>query len=82
MRQADNVSGGKLRVTQDKDKPIEKEVLAAHIIEISRGITRILSTGLNRKAIIALLRDSTGLGKSTLKIVLDGIEQLEHDYCR
>jgi hypothetical protein len=72
----------KVVVQQDPEKPVDKGVLAAHIIEISRGVSKLLNTGINRRAIVALLYDSTKLPKSTISAVLDGITDLERDYCR
>lgn len=72
---------GKVKVTQDPDNPVTKEVLAENIVKISEGMTKLLASGLNRKAIVVLLKHSTGLGGGEINSVLDGLQQLRTNYC-
>lgn len=67
-------------IDQDEDRPIEKHVLAKAIVEMSASMKRLLASGINRKAIIVLLNDQTSLGKGTIAMVLDGLEQLAKEY--
>ena len=70
-------------VKQDPNKPpIGKEVLAESITRISDAVDRLLSSGLNRRAVIALLHDKTKVRKSEIETILDGLESLKKDYCR
>jgi hypothetical protein len=64
----------------DHDTPIHKDVLAMAIIDLSDAMTRLSKSGLNRKAIITLLHDSTKQGKREIEYVLNAIEQLVEDY--
>ncbi len=70
------------KVKQDADKPVEREVLAAAIVKISEGMQKLLRSGLNREAIVVLLRHSTGCGKADVEAVLEGLESLARDYAR
>jgi hypothetical protein len=62
--------------------PETKEVLADAILKISVGVTSLIDSGLNRKAIVVLLRDATGLGKRDIEMVLDALKNLSRDYTR
>lgn len=62
--------------------PIERVVLAAAIRDIGEAARRLKSSGLNRKAVVLLLADSSKCSRSAVNAVLDAMEQLERDYCR
>lgn len=57
-----------------------KETLAAAIVTISEGVTALLKSGLNRKAIVILLAASTGVTRQNINAVLDGLATLKKDY--
>lgn len=69
-------------VTQDEENPVAQEVLADVIVKISDGMTKLLASGLNRKAIIVLLHDSTDQPKYRIEAVLDGLDSLRAAYTR
>lgn len=69
-----------VKVVNDELDPIKPEVLAASIVSISASMKKLLKSGLNRKAIIALLQDATKLGKSEIGRVLDGLDDLARAY--
>ena len=69
------------KIIQDKDNPIPREVLGQAIITISESIQKLTASGLNRKAIVVLLHDSTRIGKKDIELVLDGLACLKKDYC-
>lgn len=71
----------RIKIQQDAEKPIERAVLEAHIIEISKSMNKLLESGLNRKAVIVLIADSTKQGKREIEYVLNSLEQLSEDYC-
>jgi len=72
----------KLIVEQNPDKPVDVKVLATVIVAIGDSMKKLLASGLNRKAIIALIKDRSGLTKGTIEIVLNNLESLKDDYCR
>lgn len=70
----------RVNITQDADEPISKDVLAKSICDLSDSLNKILLSGLNEKAIVVLLQDSTKCSKRTIKRVIDSIGQLRADY--
>lgn len=70
----------RINITQDEDKPVDKDILATAICKLSDAINQILLSGLNEEAIIVLLRDQTGISKRDIKLVLHSLGQLRADY--
>jgi hypothetical protein len=70
----------KTKVVQDEETPVEKEVLATAITAISDAVKKLEKSGLNRKAIIALINDDTKLGKGLIETVLISLRDLEKNY--
>lgn len=71
-----------IKVVQDPEKPVEKEVLAEAIIKISKSFGQLLSSGLNRKAIIALIQYDTKLGYGVIEALLRSLETLAESFTR
>ena len=69
-------------VEQNPEKPVEPKVLAQAILDMSAAMKRLSRSGLNRKAIVALVRDATGEYKSTIERTMNALENLERDYCK
>lgn len=67
-------------VTQNPDAPVPAEVMAQSIVRISDGIAKLLHSGLNKRAVIALVKDSTRIEKATIERVIDGLESLAFNY--
>lgn len=67
---------------QQPEPPIECTVLAEAIVEISKAAKRLNESGLNRKAIVALIHDYSAMGKKDIGIVLDSLEALAEMYCQ
>jgi hypothetical protein len=61
---------------------ITKEVLADAIVKISDAVKSLDKSGLNKRAIIALLADDTKLGKGTINTVLNSLEDLAKNYAK
>jgi hypothetical protein len=70
------------KVVQDAEAPVEREVLAQAIVDISISCKKLLKSGLNRKAIVALVNDDTKLGKGLVETVLLSLENLAKNYTR
>jgi hypothetical protein len=61
---------------------VQEQQLADVIRGVSKGMNALLKSGLNRKAIVVLLNDHTGIGKRDIDTVLRGLGQLELAYCK
>lgn len=72
----------KLVIKQDEEQPIAVEVMAASIVEIASFMKKVNKSPLKREAIVALIKDKSGLNKSTIEIVLNNLEDLEHSWCK
>lgn len=67
-------------VTQDPDAPVPREVLALAIVRISAAIRQLATSGLNRKAIVLLVAESSHQSRTAVGAVLDALEDLRRDY--
>ncbi len=73
----------KIRIKKNEDKPESKEILAEAIVRIGEGFEKLGNSGLNERAIIALIHDYVpSVGKSTIKNVLNALRQLRAWYCK
>jgi len=73
----------KVAIVQDPEAPIEQPVLAAAIIRLSQAAQKLArESGLTQRAVVILLQHSTKLSQRDIRVVLDGIEQLQRDYCK
>lgn len=71
-----------VQVKLSEEKPESKEILAAAIIRISESVDKLLHSGLNHRAIVALLKDDTGMGKSQIETVLESLADLQRKYTK
>lgn len=62
------------------EPPVEKEVLAAAIVNISGAITALNKSGLNRTAIEVLLAHETKISRRDIHIILDAMKTLRSRY--
>lgn len=82
-RQVRNTRSDARRVVVVKSDPPETtEILADAIVRLSEAHEKLKSSGLNRKAIILLLNDATGVGKRDIATILDAMPRLRGWYCR
>jgi hypothetical protein len=58
----------------------ETEELAEAIRKISDAVMRLQRSGLNRRAIVALIKDHSGVGKGHIEQVLNSLATLEKFY--
>lgn len=70
------------RIVQDEQAPVEKDVLATAIVQISEAMKRLSKSGINRKGIVALVNDDTKLGKGLIETVLISLENLAKNYAK
>ncbi len=65
------------------EQPVERNVLAQAIVEISGAMRKLTASGLNRDAVIVLVRDKlNGIGKREIRLVFDALADLEREFCR
>lgn len=81
-------------VKQDSLKPVPAEVLADSIVEISRGIKKLISGPLTEAALLLLIQNAApgipnrgrygrkAVSQEQIKAVLAGIESLEAVYLK
>ncbi len=70
------------KVVQDEEHPVTQEVLATAITQIAESVQKLYRSGLNRRAVIALVADDTKLGKGTIRAVLDSLLDLSKTYTK
>lgn len=69
------------KVTQREGEPeVPAEIIAQSIKRIADSTRRMRGSGLTQRAILALLKDATGMNKSEIERVLTGLESLEKLY--
>jgi hypothetical protein len=70
-------------VVDDPEHPVDRQVLATAIRDISKAMNGLLKSGLNRRAITLLVWDAcTAVPKTHVQAVLDALPDLEKRYCR
>ena len=70
------------KITQDPQEIVPRPVLAAAIKDISRSMAKLLSGGLNERAIVCLVHEFSGVGKPDIRSVLQSLKNLEREYCK
>lgn len=71
-----------IKVIKNAEKPESREVLAESIIRISTSLEALRQSGLNERAIIALVHDECKLSKGDIKTVIESLAKLKGWYCR
>lgn len=72
----------KIQVKLNEVDPEPVEIIASAILDISKAMRHIESTRLTRNAIVALIKDRSGLNKGVIEIVLNNLEGLEKNYLK
>lgn len=67
---------------KDEKAPEPMEVIAASIIEVANGFKRLNECRLNKRVIILLIKDLTGLPMSDIEKVLNAAQQLEKQFIK
>lgn len=63
-----------------EDTEISEEDLVEAIKKISASAQALAKSGLNRRAIVALVHDRSKVAKKTIEIVLNNLEDLAEHY--
>lgn len=71
-----------IKVVQDISAPVEREVLAQSIVNISRSFEKLTASGLNRRAVTILIAYDTKLGIGQIENVLGSLDTLAQNYTR
>lgn len=67
----------KMTIKQDENNPVPQEVIAAAIIQIAGAMKKIRESRLSDEAIVALIKDKSGIMKNTIRVVLNNLEDME-----
>lgn len=67
-------------VTHDLEDVNAPELLASSIVKIGDATKKALSSGLSRRALIVLLKDSSGVPQNQIERVLIALESLQETY--
>jgi hypothetical protein len=82
LKDAPKKKQSRTKVVQPDDEPVPTEVLATAILEISEGMMKINSGKLNRRALLVLLKDASGVSMSDIDKVLNHLEDLGKTYLK
>jgi hypothetical protein len=74
------VTDGVTRISP-REKSERKEFLAYSIEEAANALKKILSAGLNRRAIVVLVAEETKVTRGEINSVLTALENLHKTYC-
>lgn len=74
-------SAEKIAVVLDQTTPEPTEIIAASIIKISEGFAKLQSGGLNRRALIVLIKDYTNVPNYQIEKILNCLPALKDIYC-
>lgn len=61
---------------------LDPNTLAERLTAIQTSLQAVLDSGLNRRAIVTLLHDSTKVSRGNIESVLDGLENIRKHYCK
>lgn len=69
-----------VKIIQDPETPVEREVLAQAIVNISKSFERLLRSGVNRRAVVILIAYDTKLGIGQIENILGSLDRLAQNY--
>jgi hypothetical protein len=64
------------------DEPLPVEVIERAVVELAAGMKRLNDTRLKRETIVALLHDTSGIGKRQIEVILNCLDRLEQLYLK
>lgn len=71
-----------ITVKSNEENPESIELIAESIIKVAEGFNIINNSRLERRAVLLLLRDITGLNMGDIAKVLDAAPKLKHYYIK
>lgn len=72
----------KIKIVKNAEKPEPTEILAEAVIRIGENMERLQKSGLNSRAIEALLFDYTKIPKRDIRLILESLAKMKGWYCR
>ncbi len=72
----------KVTVMKDAENEIPAQVFEQAIVDIGKAMKAISATRLSRAAIVALIKDRTGIYKGTIELVLNNLDDLESNWLK
>lgn len=69
-------------VKRDEQDPESVELIAKSIIRIAEGFQEIEKSQLNRRALVVLLKDLTGLSNRDINLVLNSLAELKSNFIK
>ena len=79
-RRNKRIRGSKIEIPPDENIPTE--ILAEEIVRLSKAAQALKNSRLTKRAILVLLKDSTGMSFAQIKLVLEALEDLEKTYVK
>lgn len=76
------MASANLKVKRNEENPEPIEIIAQSIIDIAEGMKKINESKLNRRALIVLLKDQTGLPGRDINLVLNSLAALKDDFIK
>jgi hypothetical protein len=71
-----------IKVIKNEVKPETTEILAEAVIRIGENFEKLQKSGLNKRAIVALIYDYTKVSKRDIELVLESLAKMKGWYCR
>jgi len=71
-----------VKIIASADDDVPPEILARAIVNLSEAAAKLLRSGLNRRAMLVLLKDSSGVSHHDINLVLDALVDLRKNYCK
>lgn len=71
-----------IKIVKNAEKPESKEILAEAIVRIGKAMDDLSKSGLNERAIVALINFETKIGLNDIRTVLGALKKLRGWYCR
>ena len=71
-----------IKIIKNMEKPEPVEILAEAVIRIGENMEKLQKSGLNQRAIVALLYDYTKVPKRDIELILSSLAKMKSWYCR
>lgn len=71
-----------VKVKKNEEKAESTEILAEAIVSIGKAMENLDRSGLNRKAIVVLIKAETKISERDINKILNALNQLKVWYCK
>lgn len=69
-------------VIKQTEPEVPVEILVTAITQVAKGMAALNASRLKRETVVALLHDTSGIAKSTIRIILNNLEALEQTHLK